>query len=75
MYSANLKIGISLVLTMRDSQQDNVQILQVVIFLSDLFFDITSQFENVLSETPPPPKSPNDVVGEKIDMFAAPNGK
>ena len=60
---------------MRDSNKDNVQILQVVIFLSDPFFDITFQFENVLSETPPPPKRPNDVIGEKIDMFAAPTLK
>ena len=57
---------------MRDSQQrQRSDFTGFDFFLSDLFFDITSQFENVLSETPPP-KRPNDVVGEKIDMFAAP---
>ena len=57
---------------MRDSQQRQRSDFTGCDFLSDLSFDITSQFENVLSETPPPPKRANDVVGEKIDMFAAP---
>ena len=57
---------------MRDSQQRQRSDFTGCDFFIRPFFDITSQFENVLRETPPPPKRPNDVVGEKIDMFAAP---
>ena len=60
---------------MKDSQQGQRSDFTGCGFFIRPFFDITFQFENVLSENPPLPKRPNDVVGEKIDMFAAPKLK